>query len=53
MGVIDEDFINRVPEYKGWLGRKFNLHSDEILLFIEGMEELGEIIKTKFETTNI
>ncbi|ULQ61027.1 hypothetical protein K7I13_07180 [Brucepastera parasyntrophica] len=45
MGVIDEDFIKKLDGYSDKLGMRYNLSEDEIKIFIQGMRELGLIIK--------
>lgn len=50
MGVIDEDFINKVNGYSSKLGMKYNLSIDEVILFVNKMKELGEIIKNHYES---
>ncbi len=49
MGVVDNDFVKRVPKYSGMLGQKYVLLVDETNQFILSMKELGEIIKQHFE----
>lgn len=49
MGVIDEDFISKLPAYNTQKGRKYKLSTNELKDFIEGMRELGELVKTHFE----
>jgi len=49
MGVIDEDFIKNIPGYDNQFGRKYTLHSNNILKFIYAIEELKIIIQKKFE----
>jgi Zn finger protein HypA/HybF involved in hydrogenase expression len=48
MGVIDNDFINKIPEFASMAGRKYSLSFDEIDLFIDSMEELGKIVQDSF-----
>ena len=50
MGVIDEDFINKIDGNSSKLGMKYNLSIDEVILFINKMKELGEIIKDHYES---
>lgn len=50
MGVIDEDFINKINGYCSKLGMKYNLSIDEVILFVNKMKELGEIIKDHYES---
>ncbi|MEO9485248.1 MAG: hypothetical protein ABJG47_17445 [Ekhidna sp.] len=49
LGVIDDDFVKKVPQYKHFLGRKFKLETDELHSFLNMMDELGEIVKRDFE----
>lgn len=48
MGVIDNDFITKLPEYSENLGMKYILTQNELNNFIVWMRELGEIIKEHF-----
>ena len=48
MGVIDNDFITKMPEYSKNLGMKYILTQDELNNFIVWMKELGDIIKGHF-----
>jgi len=50
MGVIDENFINKINGYSSKLGMKYNLSIDEVILFVNKMKELGEIIKDHYES---
>lgn len=50
MGVIDEDFVNKIDGYSSKLGMKYNLSINEVNLFVNKMKELGEIIKEHFES---
>jgi hypothetical protein len=45
MGVIDKDFINKLPEFRNKQGQKYNLTQNELELFIIKMKELGDLIK--------
>lgn len=49
MGVVDEDFIKKLPQYSSSLGRKFMLDEGELKVFISCVRELGEIIKLDFK----
>lgn len=49
MGVIDEDFVNKLPEYARLKGRKYQLTIDELRQFLEAMSKLGSIVKFHFE----
>ena len=49
MGVIDTDFINKVQGFDKMVGRKYRLTEDEVLLFINSMNELGKILKIHFD----
>ena len=48
MGVIDEEFIQKLPEYSKQLGRKYILKQDEIEMLLLMMRELGNIMKEHF-----
>lgn len=50
MGVIDTDFISKVPSYTGMLGRKYVLTENELNKFIESIIELFTIIKEHFHS---
>ena len=49
MGVIDEDFVQKMPEYSHFKGRKYSLDVSELYDFLEFMKELGQIVKKHFE----
>jgi hypothetical protein len=51
MGVIDEDFIKKIPGYTMHLDRKHNLTKSEIEKFVLSMRELGNIIKDHYKNT--
>lgn len=48
MGVIDNDFIAKIPEYSKNLGMKYILTQDELNNLIVLMRELGDIMKEHF-----
>jgi len=48
-GVIDSDFVKKLPAYSSQLGRKFPLKKEEISAFIVLMCELGDKIYCEFE----
>jgi len=48
MGVIDTEFVNKIPGFNNAIGRKYILNPDEIRAFIATMEDLGEIIRKLF-----
>lgn len=48
MGVIDDDFITKLPEFKKMIGMKYILTHEELNNFIALMGELGEIMKEHF-----
>ncbi len=48
MGVIDEDFTQKIPNYTSKLGRKYILKQEEVEKFIMKMEELGNVIKQHY-----
>jgi hypothetical protein len=45
MGVVDVDFIKKIPTLNHLLGRKYNLTETEVEEFIFVMEELGSVIE--------
>lgn len=47
-GVIDDDFIAKIPGYSQDKGKKFPLEKSELGQFIDWMEELGEIIESHY-----
>lgn len=49
MGVVDEDFIKKLPQYSNSIGRKFMLDETELKDFISSVKELGEIVKQDFK----
>jgi hypothetical protein len=49
MGVVDNDFIKKVPTHENLLGRKYKLTVAELNEYIDWMSELGKIIKRHFE----
>jgi hypothetical protein len=49
MGVIDDDFINKIPNYGHLKGRKYKLEIQEVHNFLNSMKELGTIVKKHFE----
>lgn len=49
MGVVDEDFIKKLPQYSNLLGRKFILDELELKNFISCIQELGVLIKNNFK----
>ncbi len=48
-GVIDSDFVTKLPEYAHQLGRKYPLKKDDVNLFIVLMRQLGDAIYSEFE----
>jgi thiol-disulfide isomerase/thioredoxin len=48
MGVIDDDFVQKFPEYQNFLGRKYPLRVNDLHDFLDWMEELGQIMKKDF-----
>lgn len=51
MGVVDEDFIKKIPGYSNLLGKKYKIDENEVKTFIDDMITLGKIIKNYFEET--
>jgi hypothetical protein len=49
MGVVDGDFIKKLPKYSNLLGRKCVLDETELRNFIVCIKELGQIIKLDFK----
>lgn len=45
MGVIDKDFIKRIPGYDEMMGRKYNLKQEEVLDLIKYILLIGEQIE--------
>jgi len=52
LGVIDDDYIKKQPEYKSRLGKKYKLIEEEVSNFITSIKELGIIIKEHYENNN-
>ena len=48
-GVIDSDFVAKLPAYAHQLGRKYPLKKDDVNLFIVLMRQLGDAIYSEFE----
>ncbi len=48
-GVIDGEFVTKLPAYAHQLGRKFPLKKDDVSLFIALMRKLGDAIYSEFE----
>jgi len=48
MGVIDKDFIQKLPNYSANLGRKYLFTQNEIEKYLLKMSELGNIMKEHF-----
>ncbi len=48
-GVIDAEFVTKLPAYAHQLGRKFSLKKDDVSLFIALMRKLGDEIYSEFE----
>ena len=49
MGVVDDDFVKRLPKYSNILGRKYLLTIEELNQFLVAMDELGVIIEDHFK----
>lgn len=49
MGVVDDDFTKRLPQYVNMLGRKYLLTIEELNQFRAAMNELGGIIEDHFK----
>lgn len=49
MGVIDDDFVKKVPEYDSMIGRRYLLNIEELSIFINSMSELGDIMKKYYK----
>lgn len=50
MGVIDEDFVRKMPSYADLLGRKYPLSVKELQEFMSQMAELGRLVKQHLNT---
>ena len=48
-GVIDDDFVKKLPVYAHLLRRKFPLKEDDVSKFIVLMRKLGNVIYREFE----
>jgi hypothetical protein len=48
-GVIDSDFVEKIPALAGQLGRKYILSNDNVSVFISLMRKLGNEIYGAFE----
>ncbi len=48
-GVIDNEFVTKLPAYAHQLGRKYPLKKDDVNLFIVLMRQLGDAIYGEFE----
>lgn len=48
-GVIDNDFIKKLPDYSSLFGRKYPLTGDEISKFLYITQDLGTKIFFEFE----
>lgn len=48
-GVVDEDFIRKLPNLWNLIGRKYNLVTDDVLKFIDSLEVLSEKIMRNLE----
>lgn len=49
MGVVDEDFVKKLPIYSRMLGRKYIVSDIDLEKFINSMFELGGLIKEHFK----
>lgn len=47
MGVIDVDFIKKVPSFSNQLGRKYQLQKNEVMFLIESIKSIGALIEKK------
>lgn len=52
MGVIDQDFVKKLPEFRKFVGRKYTLTHEELEKFIKLMQELGDLIKEHHKNKN-
>lgn len=50
MGVVDQDFAEKIPGQTNLIGKKYNLQLNEVVEFISCMFELKTIIEEYFET---
>ena len=49
MGLVDADFIKKLPNYSGMLNRKYKLTINEMKEFIAMMKALGDIVKSDYD----
>lgn len=49
MGVVDEDFIAKIPNHDHLKGKKYKIEIEESHEFTSSMRELGTIVKLHFE----
>lgn len=49
MGVVDDDFIAKVPNHSHLKGKKYKIEFEEVHEFLGSMRELGTIVKSHFE----
>ena len=49
MGVIDDDFVQRLPNFSSNMGRKYALTQTEIEKYLVKMKELDDIMKEHFK----
>lgn len=49
MGVVDADFVGKLPQHSDMLGRKYALNESELRSFVDHIKELTEIIQLDFK----
>jgi hypothetical protein len=49
MGVVDEDFVAKIPNHEHLKGKKYKIEIQEAREFLSSMRELGNIVKSHFE----
>lgn len=49
MGVVDEDFVAKIPNHEHLKGKKYKIEIQEAREFLSSMRELGIIVKSHFE----
>jgi hypothetical protein len=49
MGVVDNDFVAKIPEHQDKIGRKFSFSAEDLYKFLDLMDELGQILRLELE----
>ena len=50
MGVVDEDFVRKLPDFSGQKGRKYLLKAEEIKRFLNILQEAGEGLHQRIQS---